>query len=284
MLTKFFIAGLLLGLLYTNSFAQVEETVAAATPPKEEAAVKFGEFGDIPRKEYAPILERFSAVLRKGNRVGYLIYYRSFNESPFRQGAYYNNRKKMDYAGLITGKCGNDMRLLFIDGPSLSSLKVELWLAAPGGAAPPVQKGPDVPAPQVVMPESITGENIDLEEARIKKEAKTEEEEEEADPPDEDYEPFKVERDPADISFNFLKNLKPSTTGRLIYYLDDSVYDVSKARQILEQKLRETDGPAIFGRVKIIYGGYREEPQVERWEVPRGAIEPEPLPDEKPAQ
>lgn len=285
MLTKFFIAGLLFGLLFTNSFAQVEETDAGAAPPKDEAAVKFGEFGDIPKKEYAPILEEFSNVLRRGNRAGYVIYYPSVNESPFRQSSFYNGRKKAVYAGLINRHCGIDIpRLLFIDGPSLSSLKVELWLVPPGGAPPPVQNGPADPRSPGVMPEFITGEPIDLDEALIKKEKKTgEEEEEETDSPYEDYEFFRVRRDPADISFNFLKRIKNSS-GILFFYLDDSVYDVSKARQILERKMRETDGPEIYSRVRIIFGGYRAEPEVERWEVIRGGIEPEPLPDERPAQ
>lgn len=287
MLAKFFIAGLLLGLLFTNFFAQVEEAVAGATPPKDEAAVKFGEFGDIPKKEYAPILDRFSDVLRNGKRAGYVIYYRSFNESPFRQGSYYNTIKKAGYAMLINRHCGIDIpRLLFIDGPSLSSLKVELWLVPLGGAPPPVQNGPAAPPLPGVMPEFITGEPIDLEEARIKKETKTEEEEEEeeeTDSPYEGFEFFRVKRDPADISFNFLKRIKNSS-GILFFYLDDSVYDVSKARQILERKMRETDGPDIYSRVRIIFGGYRTEPEVERWEVIRGGIEPEPLPDERPAQ
>lgn len=285
MLTKLFIVGLLFGLLFTNSFAQVEEAAADATPPKDEAAVKFAEFGDIPKKEAEPILEEFSDILRNGEKVGYFVYYGSFNETPFKQGIYFNNRKKSRYADLLIRGCAEDMRLRFIDGPLLRSMKVELWLAVPGGARPLLQDGHVAPAPGV-MPLFISGEPIDLKEALIQKEKKNEPEPEEDFPADsqlEGYDFIRDKRDPADISFNFLKRIKNSS-GILIYYLDDSVYVAAKARQILERKMRETDDPVIFSRVRIIFGGYRAEPEVERWEVIRGGIEPEPVPDQKPAQ
>ncbi|HEX8250597.1 MAG TPA: hypothetical protein VF599_20655, partial [Pyrinomonadaceae bacterium] len=78
-------------------------------------------------------------------------------------------------------------------------------------------------------------------------------------------------------------NQDKSARGRVIYYADETEYDLTKAREIVEKGMRDLAEKTNLNlsRVKIVFGGYRETPEVEFWIVPRGAKKPKPTPQER---
>lgn len=71
--------------------------------------------------------------------------------------------------------------------------------------------------------------------------------------------------------------------GLVIFYTDEEEYDVAKSRQIVEAGLQNLadKAKADLSKVKIIFGGFRDENRVEYWIVPKGAKDPEPTPEQK---
>jgi hypothetical protein len=280
-------------LLAGYCFAQ-ENTDSANPSPEPPKAIKFDEFGDIRKREFVPRMEKFFTVLNEGDKVGYIVFYTSFNQSPFKQSSYFTQWRISTY--LSIRKCHNDVRISIVHGPAMEKMRTELWIGAPGSDLPPIDHAGLPLRKQERMPELIISEHIDLDDAKIRRDdeepdastdaAEADEEDDPADDPEADKVVAQlrlvVERnsEETDISFGFLKNLK-ANSGRLIFYLDDAVYDLQKSRAIVEQKLRKAAPPDIFKRVKIIFGGYRDNPSIEVWDVLPGGIEPEPLPDEK---
>jgi hypothetical protein len=252
--------GLIL-LVAGGCFAQAAVDSTAPSTPSAKA-IKFDEFGDVSRREFAPKLAKFIETLRKNDYAGSVIIYNSFNNSPFRRSHFYLQRKKAQYVNYLLGSY-DAPRIIFVDGPSLDKMRTELWLVPPGAEWPPIESAEhEGPGVADILPAKITEGAIDLARAAIRKaghESATEE---------------------ADISFDFLKTLK-ANSGTLIFYFDDTVFDLKRAWAIVDQKLRKAAAPDILKRVKIIFGGYRDEPSIEVWDVLPGGIEPEPLPDEK---
>lgn len=83
----------------------------------------------------------------------------------------------------------------------------------------------------------------------------------------------------------FAESLKENkeAQGVIIFYTDLEEYDIAKSRQIIEEGLQNSadKSKANLSNVKIIFGGYRKEDRVEYWLVPKGAKEPQPMPEQK---
>jgi hypothetical protein len=272
--------GLIL-LLVGHCFAQETETPDVPSPEKAEA-IKIDEFGDVPQSEFGPKIAKFVEALSKNdNGRGVIVTYTSLNYPPFRRSGYYLQRKRSQYSKYFGG-CHGPL-ITFIDGPSLDKMRTELWMIPPGVDLPPIERGMERGPAKTAMKGTyrITEGRIDLTEAMIRKARREPANEEETDPGEEDDGPVDRRRNrEADISFEFLERLK-ANSGTLIFYLDESVYDLQRARSIIRQKLRRAAHPDSFKRVKIVFGGYRDEPWVETWDLLPGGTEPEPLPDEK---
>jgi hypothetical protein len=252
----------------------IEETTEAK-PAK--ATEKFDEFGDIPAREFAPKLKKFLDVIVRDRSIGYIVFYSGYNTDPFKNGRYYVDRRKRSIFRYLERWHG-EPRITMIDGPTLAQGRTELWIAAPGGGSPKIEAAVELIRPRDTatktegMPALIYGKEIDLDEALL-------EPEENRDDPDEEPAIF-PKRNEIDLSFRFLNTLKENS-GRLIFYLDENVYDLQRARALMEKRLLAEAGPTISKRVKIIYGGYREQPEAEVWDVLPNGIEPEPVADEK---
>lgn len=88
---------------------------------------------------------------------------------------------------------------------------------------------------------------------------------------------------------NFSKELaevlKQDKTWRavLFFYADKDEFDIQKSQKVIEEKIKVDfeEKKADLNQVKIIFGGYRRQPQIDIWIVPINGIEPEAMPDEK---
>ena len=72
-------------------------------------------------------------------------------------------------------------------------------------------------------------------------------------------------------------------TGVIIFYADDQRYDVAKLLTFIEQgRMRLAEhGPIKASLLRIEFGGYRHEPQVEFWFVPANGKPPQATPAER---
>lgn len=90
----------------------------------------------------------------------------------------------------------------------------------------------------------------------------------------------------ADVSIAELISSRKASRGVIIFYADDERYDIPKLREFVKQG---RDGMARTqdiapSRLKIVFGGYRNEPTVELWFVPARGKTPRPTPSERPVE
>lgn len=86
--------------------------------------------------------------------------------------------------------------------------------------------------------------------------------------------------------FGHLLADRKDTSGVIIFYADDEIYDINKLRQFIEQgKKRIATAAGIrSGRISIQFGGFRPWIQTEFWVVPKKGAKPKPKPEERPAE
>ncbi len=246
---------------------------------------KFDNFGDISEKEFAPKLKKFISLLRKSDSLqGYVVFYNSFNDSPFKQTNYFARRKTQTYSMYLSNEWLNQPRITYIFGGLREKITTELWLVPVDGERPQIINSGELAKGERYKLEILGTERIDFNEAKLKKEAKKNVC---------SYNPYNIESefeletesDSKDFAKELDEVLSRDKTWRavLIFYADEDEYDIQKSRQIIESLLQ----PYVktfrldLNRVKIIFGGYRANPEIESWVVNKNGIEPEPMPDEK---
>jgi hypothetical protein len=71
--------------------------------------------------------------------------------------------------------------------------------------------------------------------------------------------------------------------GVIIFYADEEYYDVGKLRAYIEEgKRRIADAAKLSpAKIKVVFGGYRSNPQTEFWIVPKKGERPKPTPEER---
>ena len=74
--------------------------------------------------------------------------------------------------------------------------------------------------------------------------------------------------------------------GVIIFYADDQQYDIGKLTSFIERgrDLLVTHGEIDRGRITVVFGGYRDTPEVEFWFVPKNGKGPVPTPAERPVE
>ncbi len=246
---------------------------------------KFENFGNISEKEFAPILKKFINLLRKSDSLqGEVVFYNSFNDSPFKQTAYFARRKTRTYSMYLSNEWLNQPRITYTFGGLREKMTTELWLVPVGGEHPQIINSGELAKDERYKLEILGTERIDFNEAKLKKEAK------------ENvcsYNPFiiesefelETESDSKDFAKELAEVLGRDKTWRavLIFYADEDEYDIQKSRQEIEGLLQPyvKTSSLDLNRVKITFGGYRANPEIESWVVNKNGIEPEPMPDEK---
>ncbi len=239
-----------------------------ATELKE--TTKFDEFGDISEKEFAPKLKKYFEVLKQNKKLrGVVIFYNSFNHNLFRQTEHFEQIKIRSYFEYLTCRSYESPRITIIKGGFFDKMLTELWLV-PTDAKLPEPKNSDYKPPQNLkyQLELLKTEGFDFSEAKLKKGEDSEENEEVS---EKDYYFDEILSD--------VLSKDESWHGVLIFYADDTEFDINIIREKIIKFLKEqkTD----LNRLKIIYGGYRKNSEIESWLVPNNGFEPEAMPQEK---
>lgn len=249
---------------------------------------KFDNFGDISEKEFAPKLKKFISLLRKNDNLlrkndslqGYVVFYNSFNDSPFKQTTYFARRKTQTYS-MYLSNAYDPARITYIFGGLREKITTELWLVPVGGERPQIINSGELAKGERYKLERLGTERISFNEAKLKEEVK---ENEDSDDTESELE-LETESNSKDFAKELVEVLSRDKTWRavLIFYADEDEYDIQKSRQIIESLLQPyvKTSSLDLNRVKIIFGGYRANPEIESWVVNKNGIEPEPMPDEK---
>ena len=243
---------------------------------------KFDNFGDISEKEFAPQLKKFLNLLRKNDSSqGYVVFYNSFNDSPFKQTTYFARRKTHTYSMYLSKEYLDQPRITYIFGGLREKMTTELWFVPIGGETPQIINSGELAKGERYKLEILGTERINFNEAKLKKEV---EENDDSDDADSELE-LETELNSKDFAKELAEVLGRDKTWRafLIFYADENEYDSQKSRQIIESLLQPyvKTSSLDLSRVKIIFGGYRANPEIESWVVNKNGIEPEPMPDEK---
>lgn len=247
-------------------FAQ--ESSAVANKPS-----KFDEFGEVSESEFGPKLKNFFDALRESeDRQGFIVLYGGASETPFKQTDYYLSRRVRALYKYIQRRF-DDPRITFARGGLRETPSVELWIG-PRGAEYPFSKEPVAPAKKIKNKLELLGaEKFDF--AAAKSSAA------------ENGASIKSRKSDADFARVLSDGLKKDGGDRravLIFYADEDKFDVEKSRQTIEKLLQNyaKNGELDTSRVRIVYGGYREKPEIETWILAAAdGIEPEPVPDFK---
>lgn len=307
----------LLGFLFLfqlNAAAQDDERIASSQPPELTQTSKFDEFGLVGDCDLSARLDNFLIALRNYPEAkGYIIFYRGADDEAVLQTDIYADKVLLMYRNHLRFRRFPGDRIEFIDGGFRAARVTVLWLAPPGGEIPQpsetVEK-PEQPKNKAWLAQRNFLELMDAaipppeeEEEEAVEETETQEVEQETvenqdvttetetrDAETETETQTETEIVPEEEIFEWTSayfadtlNQDKSVKGRVIYYADEEVYDLAKAREIVEKGMREFAEKTNLNlsRVKIVFGGYREYPAVEFWIVPRGAKKPTPTPEER---
>lgn len=90
----------------------------------------------------------------------------------------------------------------------------------------------------------------------------------------------------ADVGLGRFLTTRKKASGVMIFYADDERYDISKIRSFIEKgRDRLAEQAQVSGtKLSIVFGGYREYPEVEFWFVPTKGKAPAASPEERPVE
>lgn len=234
-------------------------------------ATKIDEFGDISEMDFAPRLREFAEIMRKNDSAtGYVIFYNDFNATPFKKTQYFAKAKMRSYANYA--RFGYDSpRLVLVAGGLREKMTTQLWLVPSGEEVPTISGALNYAARERYKLDTLGTKNVNLDKASL-----ILSEEEKAKSEDPEYMNFSKE---------LAEVLKQDKTWRavLFFYADKDEFDIQKSQKVIEDKIKVDfeEKKADLNQVKIIFGGYRRQPQIDIWIVPINGIEPEAMPDEK---
>lgn len=242
---------------------------AQENQPKFEQTIKFDEFGDVSEKVYASKLNNYFDVLTKDESLqGVVVFYNSFNHNLFKQTYIFEKKIIEKYFKYLSTCFGPQLSV--INGGFREEMTTELWFRKIGGKQPEiVNSGYAPPKNLKYLLELLEVENYYIYEAEIVKDVE--------DNFDDEFLNQRIEA----FFTNFAEVLKKdeSWRGILIFYADKSEFDIKIIEKHILESLRI--GKVDLTKVRIIYGGYKLNPQIESWIIPENGIEPEPMPDEK---
>lgn len=321
-LTKTLLIILLSGLfgVFVQAQTELNENENAETE-SPKVAIEIDEFGREGDCQVSARVDQFLTQLQNNpGATGYIINYRSKDTLP----AHYKTefaRKRI--ANFIRFRNFDESQFVFIDGGFRDSEAHELWLV-PMGAVPPVPTEivPEPELPEKVSflydKKHLMGEYGEAELlsefvlpsviAREKEEERLAEEQYLRENPNTEIEPLKAEQ-PSENEIEaekpptkeeleeerfswvsekfggFLQN-KETSQGIIIFYADNERYDVNKLQKFIEQgRARLAEKSEISaGKIKVIFGGYRTEVQIEFHVKPEKAKMPVPVPEERPKE
>ncbi len=82
-----------------------------------------------------------------------------------------------------------------------------------------------------------------------------------------------------------IKNQKDAS-GVIIFYADDSVYDIARLQTFIDEGRRKIAQEASISpsKIQILFGGYRSSAETEFWIMPKNGAFPTPTPEDRPIE
>jgi len=98
-----------------------------------------------------------------------------------------------------------------------------------------------------------------------------------------EIEEHQLDHDWLSLAFGGFLSLRPEWSGVIFLYADDQRYDIAKLTNRIYSAVNryEQDGDRIAGRVRVLYGGYRDSLEADFYAVPPGVGDPKPTPAER---
>ncbi|HCA59021.1 MAG TPA: hypothetical protein DEP46_13695 [Blastocatellia bacterium] len=235
---------------------------------------------------------------------GYVFSYNGINVLPAYYESPHYERAIMNH---IVPRRFDKSRITFVRGGFLDSPLTQFWLV-PEGATPPETKRSSLEAPSIPQDRAFKFDQkyigdfdggddgrfvLDsvLERERIEFGEDLDEDGEASETIDELVEEIpEIAEDQLDhywlsSAFGGFLSLRPEWNGVVIFYADDQRYDIAKLTNRIYSAVNryEQDGDRIAGRVRVVYGGYRDSLEADFFAVPPGAGDPKPTPAERKA-
>ena len=271
-------------------------------------AKKFLEFGLTGECEIGAIIDAiFIEMNNRPTLQAYIIVYRGAEDLPSYQSNEFVQRQFGWMRRPMAFRRYDSTKITLIDGGFRKSDKfsAEVWLVPTGGIVPrpteTVQK-PELPKDKAYLVVKKFNDIVSLayftqqdyenleeiEEIEQTQEVEQDEEVEEIEAENfkDDWEQI-IEYNELYWSFSsyFIKVLRNDSAlrGTIIYYADGEQYDLGKAQKLMTEFLQtyKEKFDMDLSRVNLVYGGYREQTEIEYWIVPKGAKEPQPKPEVK---
>ena len=294
-----------------NVFAQ--ENGESLQKEGSKTPIKIDEFGLITECDLSSRLDSFFVSLNeKPSMSGYIIFYQGKDVLP---AGYESNQMQKVVRNHLRFRNFDSSRVIFLTGGFREQAATELYLVPNNAAAPEPTNtvaAPTMPTNKTFIYDrkSFVAEySYDSSEefilpsvkAKIEEENRLAEEEskiaeplsktevEEIDRWNEEAEKRRLEALEQDKfswvneEFGEIIKSRKDSSGVIIFYADDTYYDINKFQRRIEegrQKIVEAN-KLPTKKIQVIYGGYRNEIQVEFWVVPKKGKSPTPTPEER---
>lgn len=254
-------------------FAQDTSKTTNPEVTEIKETTKIDEFGGVSEEEFLSKLKRFDTVLNENqDSQGYVIYYSGYDEPLFRQTTYYI-RWKSDEIERYLFKCFRNFRIHFIIGGSRANKTTELWIVPPGAEKPEPKENTELQRELLYKFELLETEYLEFISTNTENPNS-----------DSDLFDYKIKNkldleDLLKVSGDVLSKQK-HRRAVLIYYLNDKKSDAQTFRDVFEKFIEDNaeKNELDLRRVKIIYGGFRDQAQVESWIIPNDEADPEAMP------
>ena len=302
---RLLITALLLLILSLTAFGQEESE--NPEPAKLAETVKIDEFGRVGDCELGARIDTlFIALGDRPDSTAYIIVYRGAEALPSEQTESYSQRQLSLFRNHISFRKYEANRVVLIDGGFRQGDSVwrEFWLVPEGGIIPEPTGTVEKPKMPTDKAFKVDERYLEISDAAIQKEEEIYEDSEQMTDEISETTEETVEAETSEtvtpveeevleeypeydsMSDFFAETLKqnPKAGGMVIFYFDEEEFDVAKSRQIVEEGLRRLSEKSEINlsKVKIIFGGYRNEQKIEFWIVPKGAKEPSATPEQRP--
>lgn len=291
---------------------------------QSEKAEKIDEFGQIDDCDFGARLDHLMVALQeKTGATGYLIFYQGKDVLPARYESSLSERRARNHVML---RRFDSSRLVFVNGGFREEQGTEIWIVPAGAEPPmptgTIPK-PEIPTgktflydrnllsggyegdftEEFILPsvkarqeaerlayeaemESVESESEEvIEETPDEPETLSVEEETETDqrtPEEIEAEKFSW----ANEKFGEVIKKQKAASGVMIFYADDSYYDISRIHGHIEDgKRRIAEAAKISpGLIQVVFGGYRSGIEVEYFVVPKNGAFPAAKPEERPVE
>ncbi|MBX3245539.1 MAG: hypothetical protein KF685_13890 [Acidobacteria bacterium] len=286
-----------------------QDIIGAGERPQANVPVLIDEFGTLGDCDLGARTDAFLIELNENPEVrGYVISYNGIEVLPSQYGSPAHQRTLQNH---ISFRRFDSSRITFVNGGFRDRISTQFWIVPIGSDTPALS--PTLPEPMIPydrtflfdkrylmpdwisedMPSFILPEVLEREKAEADNWQHSEEEyvddatdEVEENEDVESMTPEEIEKELMSwISPSFVNFLteRPDTTGVLVFYADDQRYDIRSLTELIEkgvQKIESQEDRSV-GRIRYIFGGYRDFPGVEYWIVPQGGKDPLPQPEER---